>query len=53
MAAKRKKHNPSFKSKVALEAVLGHKISQETARAYEIHPKRIAQWERELLERTS
>ncbi len=51
MAAKRKKHNPSFKSKVALEAIQGRKTSQEIARAYEIHPTQVAQWKRELLER--
>jgi len=51
MAAKQKRHNPNFKSQVALEALQGRKTSQGIARAYEIHPAQVAQWKRELLER--
>jgi len=48
MAAKRKRHSPEFKAKVALEALKGLKTSQELAREYGVHPTQIAQWKAQL-----
>jgi len=48
MAAKRKRHSPEFKARVALEALKGMKTSQELAREYEIHPTQVAQWKAQL-----
>lgn len=48
MAAKRKRHSPEFKARVALEALKGMKTSQEIAREFEIHPTQVAQWKAQL-----
>jgi len=48
MAAKRKRHSPEFKARVALEALKGVKTSQELAREYEIHLTQVAQWKPQL-----
>jgi len=48
MAAKRKRHSPEFKARVALEALKGMKTTQELAREYEIHPTQVAQWKSQL-----
>ena len=42
----RKKYPPSFKAKVALEAIREEKTSAELASQYEVHPSQIRKWER-------
>lgn len=40
----RKKHPPSFKAKVALEAIKEQKTSAELASQYQVHPAQIRNW---------
>ena len=40
----RKKHTPSFKAKVALEAIKEQKTSAEPASQYQVHPGQIRNW---------
>ena len=40
----RRKHTPSFKAKVALEAIREQKTSAELASLYQIHPNQIRNW---------
>ena len=48
--AKRKRHSPAFKAKVALEAVKGEETVAQIAARYEIHPGQIHARKKALLE---
>ena len=41
MSNERKKHNPSFKGRVALEAIQGGETVAQLAARYEVHPSQI------------
>ena len=47
---KRKRHSKEFKAKVALEALKGHKTTNEIAAEYEVHPTQINTWKKRALE---
>ena len=44
MEQMRKKYPPSFKAKVALEAIREQKTSAELASQYQVHPGQIRNW---------
>jgi len=48
--AQRKQYGPSFKAKVALEAVKGDLTLAELASKYGVHPTQITNWKRQLLD---
>ena len=50
MKQSRKKYSPSFKAKVALEAIKGEHTIAELASQYEVHPNQIHQWKKALTE---
>lgn len=53
MKTTRRKHSPSFKAKVALEALSNEKTIAELASQYEIHPNQIMQWKKTLAEQAT
>jgi len=48
MKAKRKRHDPEFKARVALEALKGEKTAQQIAKEYEVHPVQVSDWKTRL-----
>ena len=46
----RKNHSPSFKAKVALEAMKGEETTAELAMRFQVHPSQVRTWRRSLLE---
>lgn len=50
MKAKRRRHDPEFKARVALEALKGIKPVQQIAREHDIHPVQVSEWKKALLE---
>ena len=50
---KRRKHDSSFKAKVALEALAHDRTVNEIGTKYQVHPAQISQWKRELINRAN
>ena len=50
MTKNRRKHSPSFKAKVALEALQGDETIAELANRFEVHPSQIRKWKNSLTE---
>ena len=51
MKAKRRRHDATFKARVALEALRGIKTIQQIAKEYEVHPGQVAEWKKTVSER--
>ena len=46
----RRNHAPSFKAKVALEALKADQTLVELSERYQVHPNQITDWKKQLLE---
>lgn len=53
MASKRKKHAPSFKFKVALEAAKNEKTRSQIASQFGVHASQVSQWKTKLVQEGS
>jgi len=53
MKAKRRRHDPEFKARVALEALKGVKTIQQIAKDYDVHPVQVSEWKRIMTEGAS
>ena len=50
MKAKRRRHDPEFKARVALVALKGIKTIQQIAKDYEVHPVQVSDWKKTIPE---
>jgi transposase-like protein len=50
MKRSRRNHSPSFKAKVALQAIRGDKTLAELAQQHQVHATQIGAWKQQLLE---
>jgi len=48
MKESRRKHSPSFKAKVALEAIKGEETIAQIASRFEVHPALVTKWKKAL-----
>jgi transposase len=46
MKAKRRRHEPEFKARVALEALKGVQTIQQIAKDFDIHPMQVTEWKK-------
>ena len=49
MTQNRRKHNPSFKAKVALEAIKGEKTLAQLSSEFAVHANQIGLWRKQLI----
>ena len=48
MKGKRRRHDPEFKARVALEALKGIKTIQQIAKEFDIHPVQVSDWKKTM-----
>jgi transposase-like protein len=53
MNRKRRRHDPEFKARVALEALKGNKTIQEIAGEFGIHPVQVSDWKKIMAEKAA
>ena len=46
MKAKRRRHDPEFKARVALEALKGVKTIQQIGKEFDVHPVQVSEWKK-------
>jgi transposase-like protein len=48
MKESRRKHNPGFKARVALEAIKGEETIAQLAGRFEVHPSQVRKWKKQM-----
>ncbi|WP_234038076.1 transposase, partial [Roseibacillus ishigakijimensis] len=50
MKAKRRRHDPEFKARVAIEALKNIKTTAQIAKDFDIHPAQVSDWKKQMLD---
>ncbi len=50
MKARRKRHEPKFKARVAIEALKGVKTIKQIGREFDVHPVQVSEWKKVMSE---
>ena len=50
MKAKRRRHDPEFKARVALEAIKGIQTIQQIGKNYAVRPVQVSEWKKKMAE---
>ena len=50
MKSKRRRHDPEFKARVAIEALKNIRTIAQIAKDFEIHPAQVSDWKKQMLE---
>jgi len=50
MKGKRRRHDPEFKARVAIEALKNIRTASEIAKEFQIHPAQISDWKKQMLD---
>ena len=53
MKAKRRRHEPEFKARVALEALKGINPIHQIAKDFDVHPVQVSDWKKAMIEGAS
>jgi transposase len=49
-AKRRRRHDPEFKARVAIEAVKNIRTTAQIAKDFDIHPAQVSDWKKQMLE---
>lgn len=49
-AKRRRRHDPEFKARVAIEAVKNIRTTAQIAKDFEVHPAQVSDWKKQMLE---
>jgi len=50
MKAKRRRHDPEFKVRVAIEAIKNIRTTAQIAKDFQVHPTQVSDWKKQMLE---
>ena len=50
MKAKRRRHDPEFKARVAIEAIKNIRTTAQIAKDFQVHPAQVLDWKKQMLE---
>ena len=53
MKGKRRRHEPEFKARIAIEAIKGIKTVQQIAKELDIHPVQVSEWKKVMVDGAS
>ena len=53
MKGKRRRHDPEFKARVAIEALKNIRTASEIAKEFQIHPAQVSDWKKQMLDGAS